>query len=62
MGQSKNFVKESEFRRYIKNLNQKVFLIEISTAASCVLCGDNMESLLSEDDLISIEYITQFEN
>lgn len=50
------------FRRHIKNLNQEEILNELDTAASCVLCGNNMESLLSEDDLTSIEYITQFEN
>lgn len=56
------FLKESEFRKHIKNLNQNKILNELAIAVSCVLSGDNMESLLSKDDLKSIEYITQFEN
>ena len=56
------FLKECEFRKLIKNLTPDEILNELATAVCCVLCEGNFESLLKEDELISIDYLTQFEN
>ena len=55
------FLKESEYRRSIKNLDRIGKLENFSTVISCVGIRDE-EDYLNENELKSIEYITYFDD
>lgn len=61
--QSYNFIyhlREAEYRRLIKNLNTNSKLENFSIVITCV--GNGMDNTyLSEADLLSLDYDTQFE-